>query len=269
MVKSRQVSHNNIVAICLERIWIQPLLWLEKHKERGTLFKAKQQEKIHLKKKILGEKKKANDVHVVVDEDVVDIQVPEPTSELLEIDFQVPEPIPEPLETASTSKIVDIEVDEVDSSLPESTLANISGYRLMDMAILAEVFLMLSCPECHGTKSLQLHDVCEKKRGLARYLQLNCSSCLYVNEFCTSKTVQRTQRGKGRNMYEINIRSVYGFRQIGSGYDHLKKLCCIFKKAFKCLHGKTQNSNESYNGMIWNRVPKAHHVGLQTEIRCV
>ena len=28
------------------------------------------------------------------------------------------------------------------------------------------------------------------------------------------------------------------------------------------LHGKTQNSNESFNGMIWNRVPKATHVGL-------
>ena len=95
------------------------------------------------------------------------------------------------------------------------------------MTILAEVFLMLSCPECHDTKSLQLHDVCEKKRGLARYLQLKCSSCFYVNEFCTSKTVQRKQRGKGRNMYEINIRSVNGFRQMGSGYDHLKKLCCI------------------------------------------
>ena len=27
------------------------------------------------------------------------------------------------------------------------------------------------------------------------------------------------------------------------------------------LHGKTQNSNESFNGMIWNRVPKATHVG--------
>ena len=66
-----------------------------------------------------------------------------------------------------------------------------------------------------------------RKRGLARYLPLKCSSCLYVNEFCTSKTVQRKQRGKGRNMYEINIRSVYGFRQNGSGYDHLKKLWCI------------------------------------------
>lgn len=30
----------------------------------------------------------------------------------------------------------------------------------------------------------------------------------------------------------------------------------------KCLHGKTQNSNESFNGMIWNRVPKSTHVGL-------
>ena len=30
----------------------------------------------------------------------------------------------------------------------------------------------------------------------------------------------------------------------------------------KCLHGKTNNANESYNGMIWNRVPKHTHVGL-------
>ena len=25
----------------------------------------------------------------------------------------------------------------------------------------------------------------------------------------------------------------------------------------KCLHGKTPNANESFNGMIWNRIPKA------------
>ena len=29
-----------------------------------------------------------------------------------------------------------------------------------------------------------------------------------------------------------------------------------------CLHGKTQNANESFNGMIWNRIPKPNHVGL-------
>ena len=30
----------------------------------------------------------------------------------------------------------------------------------------------------------------------------------------------------------------------------------------KCLHGKTQNQNEAFNGMIWNRLPKATYVGF-------
>ena len=37
---------------------------------------------------------------------------------------------------------------------------------------------------------------------------------------------------------------------------------CKPEKLAKCLHGKTQNCSESYNGMIWNRVPKSTHVGL-------
>ena len=28
----------------------------------------------------------------------------------------------------------------------------------------------------------------------------------------------------------------------------------------KCLHGKIQNQNESFNGMIWNRVPKSRFI---------
>ena len=30
----------------------------------------------------------------------------------------------------------------------------------------------------------------------------------------------------------------------------------------KCLQGETQNTNESFNGMIWNRVSKVTHVGF-------
>ena len=37
---------------------------------------------------------------------------------------------------------------------------------------------------------------------------------------------------------------------------------CKPEMLIKCLHGKTQNSNESFNGMVWNRVPKSYHVGL-------
>ena len=32
----------------------------------------------------------------------------------------------------------------------------------------------------------------------------------------------------------------------------------------KCLHGKTQNQNESLNGMVWQRVPKEVYVGRET-----
>lgn len=32
----------------------------------------------------------------------------------------------------------------------------------------------------------------------------------------------------------------------------------------KCLHGKTQNQNESLNGMVWQRIPKEVFVGLET-----
>ena len=30
----------------------------------------------------------------------------------------------------------------------------------------------------------------------------------------------------------------------------------------KCLHGKTQNQNECFNGTVWNRLPKTQYVGL-------
>ena len=40
----------------------------------------------------------------------------------------------------------------------------ISGYRLIDMSILTDEFLLLSCPGCHGIQCLKLCDNNEKKR---------------------------------------------------------------------------------------------------------
>ena len=37
---------------------------------------------------------------------------------------------------------------------------------------------------------------------------------------------------------------------------------CKPENLAKCLHGRTQNANESFNGMVWNRVPKSNHVGI-------
>lgn len=32
----------------------------------------------------------------------------------------------------------------------------------------------------------------------------------------------------------------------------------------KCLHGRTQNVNESFNGVLWSRIPKNNFVGVNT-----
>ena len=34
------------------------------------------------------------------------------------------------------------------------------------------------------------------------------------------------------------------------------------KELQKCLHGKTQNANESFNAKIWDRIPKNNYVSL-------
>ena len=31
----------------------------------------------------------------------------------------------------------------------------------------------------------------------------------------------------------------------------------------KCIHGLTKNQNQSFNGTVWNRIPKDTHVGLR------
>ena len=33
----------------------------------------------------------------------------------------------------------------------------------------------------------------------------------------------------------------------------------------KCLHGKTQNQNESYNALIWQRAPKSIYIYISTK----
>ena len=48
---------------------------------------------------------------------------------------------------------------------------------------------------------------------------------------------------------------------------HVKKVFLDLSKdelLSRCLHGKTQNCNESFNGMVWNRIPKERFVKLKT-----
>ena len=63
--------------------------------------------------------------------------------------------------TASNSKIIDIEMEPASSP--------ISGYQLIDMSILADAFILLSCPGCHGIQRLKRHHL----------LEWSCNSHIY------------------------------------------------------------------------------------------
>ena len=134
------------------------------------------------------------------------------------------------VETASSSKIIEIETQNTTSSAAAPTNNNVSarqapsGYRLIDISILSNIFSFLCCPDCKDTKSLQLSDIDDEKKGLARLLQLQCTSCLYTKTFFTSKQLSASEKG-GRKSFDINVRSVYACRQIGAGHEQLKKMC--------------------------------------------
>ena len=75
-----------------------------------------------------------------------------------------------------------------------------------------------------------LDNINNKKKGLARLFQLQCSSCPYNQDFFSSREVDQPvkenemQKGGGKHM-EVNVRAVYGMRAIGAGHSQLEKVC--------------------------------------------
>ena len=59
-----------------------------------------------------------------------------------------------------------------------SQTSSISGYRFVDMGILADIFSELLCPEWSST-NLELSEVYSHKKGAAPALKLICNHCDY------------------------------------------------------------------------------------------
>lgn len=130
---------------------------------------------------------------VVVQEEIISAEIEPTTEELTEVVEK---------ETISASKVIDIDIE-----IDESTTEILTGYRLMDISILADVFLCMACPECLSTNSLILNDINEKKKGLARYFQIQCTGCPYIKDFCSSKEIinRNTENNKGGGKFMVSI----------------------------------------------------------------
>ena len=89
---------------------------------------------------------------------------------------------------------------------------------------LSDVFSLLACPNCLTTNTCKLLDIEDKKKGLARFMQIKCRDYKFKQSFYTSFQVKDNRR-RGMKTMEINVRAVYGFRSIGIGDTPLTKSC--------------------------------------------
>ena len=113
-----------------------------------------------------------------------------------------------------TKKVEPIEVSTLNSHY------SVTGNRIIDLEILSSSILnLLACPSCKAS-TLKLSEICSKKKGLASFLVLQCSSCSYFIELYTSRSVD--------NAFDINLRAVFSMRACGQrGYAGLEKFVSL------------------------------------------
>jgi len=120
-----------------------------------------------------------------------------------------------------SSKKVSLEEEKESKSSDkhsEFETAFISGYRLIDLEILSEVFSSLRCSECSNF-SITLIENRFQRNGCASNLKIFCESCGWKSDFFTSK--------KQTKSFEVNRRLIYSMRALGKGHSGPKKFCTL------------------------------------------
>ena len=106
----------------------------------------------------------------------------------------------------------------------------------------------MRCPECTQL-ALSLNENVPKKMGLASSLYIECSRCLYKNEFFTS-TMQDSS-------FDVNKRMVYTMRSCGQGYAGIEKFTMLMDMP-KPMTGK------NYNKLVQKFVKVTEEVAKET-----
>ena len=110
-----------------------------------------------------------------------------PKSELKEDDEQIDRTL------SASSKKLRPKKPKTENKEAKSEVKNekpdISGYRLVDMEVLASVFELIRCRDC-GKLSIILSEVSFKRKGCSSCLRLFCTSRGWNHSFYTSKTTK-------------------------------------------------------------------------------
>ena len=129
-------------------------------------------------------------------------------------------------------KLTDKMIDRLQNYYRIAIRTNTGNLENMEKAILATLF------HCASSKENEYHTYCPDGED---------SWCLYKSD--EANRTHRYKAGPGLPLHVI--------AELKPIFARLSEDTLLMK----CLHGKTQNQNESFNKMIWDRIPKATYVG--------
>ena len=107
---------------------------------------------------------------------------------------------------------------------------------------------------------------------MSKIVVIKCKllDCQFYKEFYTSKECGQSLDVNRRMIYQRDMATGKVTYKPGPGLplsviQHVKPIYQDLSQdtlLLKCLHGQTQNQNESFNAMIWKRLPKTEFVSL-------
>ena len=100
---------------------------------------------------------------------------------------------------------------------------------IINFMIIKEVIELIGhCPDCKG--SLELQDDQNARSGFVHRLALRCTKCNWINRFFASNRVNKDESAtavataRGNSRFDLNVRSVLAFREIGRGHEGMQTL---------------------------------------------
>ena len=131
---------------------------------------------------------------------------------------------PKPQTGTDTDNTSCLRYRKLQNSFQESPKAEkiINDYNIIvNNNILKEFLTSMVCPECLR-QSLEFRDDLSCRMGYAHKLSVLCQNCGYEKTEYSSKQANNNTKNQGRRKFDINIRTVIAFREIGKGLDGIQ-----------------------------------------------
>ena len=120
------------------------------------------------------------------------------------------------------------------------------------------MFSKLACPQCHS--EVQIVDNLRERRGLAHKVSLSCQNvqCGFSYISYTDNPCKTSKKKQGRQQYEINVRTIIDFREIGQGHKGIENVLQCMN-----IHSMNNNSFMNLNETVANAYQEAAAESMQ------